>query len=107
MLERGFNSCRIPGGTAAGPGAGGAGKCAAGKFGAAGGKAAQLSVLPLWAEPALKPHSPGPDKSYRKRGDLSLGLAWFVSARQRAASRSASGCRRGSRGWGHLISSAR
>lgn len=55
-----------------------AGKCAAGKLGAAGGKAAQLPR----AEPALKPHSPGTDKSYRKRGDLSQGLAWFVSARR-------------------------
>jgi len=56
--------------------------CRGESFGVAGVKAAQLSVVPLWAEPALRPHSPETDKSYRKRGDLSLGLVWLVSARQ-------------------------
>lgn len=54
-----------------------------GNFGIAGGKAAWLSALLPQTQPALGPHSPGTDKSYRKRGDLSLRLAWLVSAQQR------------------------
>ena len=53
-----------------------------GKFGVAGGKAARLSAVPAQAELALGLRSPGADKSYRKRGDLSLRLAWLVSARR-------------------------
>lgn len=40
-----------------------------------------MSVPPR-AKPELGPHSPRTDKSYRKRGDLSLGLAWLVSGWQ-------------------------
>lgn len=54
-----------------------------GNFGVAGGKAACLSALPPQTQPALGPHSAGTDKSYRKRGDLSLRLVWLVSAQWR------------------------
>lgn len=83
MLGRGFNSCYIPWVWqlwVQEPVEQGHGQLM-GKSGVSGGKAARLSAVLLQAELVLGPHSPGIDKSYRKRGDLSLGLAWLVSAR--------------------------
>lgn len=76
-----------------------------GNFGIAGGKAAWLSALPPETRPALGPHSPGTDKSNHKRGDLSLRLAWLVSAQrgERSTTQQA-GATAAPRAESHLIS---
>lgn len=84
VLERDFNSCYIPREwqqQVQEPAEQGCGWLM-GNFGIAGGKAAWLSALLPQTQPALGPHSPGTDKSYRKRGDLSLRLAWLLSAQR-------------------------
>lgn len=84
VLGRGFNSCYIPQEwqqQVQEPAEQGHGWLM-GNLGIAGGKAAWLSALPPQTQPALGPHSPETDKSYRKRGDLSLRLAWLVSAQR-------------------------